>query len=212
MRPERLVRKLIQAHWKRAFSSSEDIQRARNEFAGIPLYFAHSFRKEKLDDVLGLIRNAIKRYDLRLVVFDNLHFLIRSISNVNEELGQAVQGFKLLAEEMEIPIILIAQPRKRDTAGRDEVMRAEDVKYSNSVHADCDQMILLHRKRIVSRAKEIDKQHFTAKEEALDPITLVRVEAHRYGSGGEALLHFHGEYSRFDSLDCGHSPNLTESK
>ena len=107
----------------------------------------------------------------------------------------------MLAEELEIPIMAIAQPRKRDISGRDEIMRAEDIKYSNAVHADCDQMIILYRKRIASKAEEIDGPVFTVKNEALDPVTLVRVEAHRYGSGGETLLYFRGEYSRFDQLD-----------
>jgi hypothetical protein len=53
---------------------------------------------------------------------------------------------------MEIPIMAIAQVRKRELCGRDEIMRAEDIKYSNAVHADCDQMIILHRKRIASKA------------------------------------------------------------
>lgn len=201
MRPERLVKKLIQRQYRKENVSFFDIERAENEFAGLPLYFGHSFKKQKLEDVLDLIREAIKRYDLKFAIFDNLHFLIRSISNVNEELGQAVQGFKLLAEEMEIPIMAIAQPRKREGTARDEIMRAEDIKYSNAVHADCDQMIILHRKRIVSKAKEINQDDFTAKEEALDPVTLVRVEAHRYGAGGETLLYFHGEYSKFDLLE-----------
>lgn len=200
MRAERLVKKLIQAEYRKEELSLEDIQRASREFAGLPLYFAHSFKKQKLEDVLNLIREAIKRYDLKFVVFDNIHFLIRSVSNVNEELGQAVQGFKLLAEEMEIPIMAIAQPRKRETGSRNEIMAAEDIKYSNAVHADCDQMIILYRKRVASKAKEIDPGGFTAKTEALAPVTLVRIEAHRYGAGGETLLYFHGEYSRFDEL------------
>jgi 5S rRNA maturation endonuclease (ribonuclease M5) len=201
MRPERLVRKVLQVHYKCENLTAEQIQSAKIEFSGLPLYFAYSFKKLKLEDVLNLIRDSIKRYDLKFVVFDNIHFLVRSVSNVNEELGQAVQGFKLLAEEMEIPIMAIAQPRKRDLGGRDEIMRAEDIKYSNAVHADCDQMIILYRKRIASKAKEIDGPVFAVKTEALDPVTLVRVEAHRYGAGGETLLYFHGEYSRFDPLD-----------
>jgi twinkle protein len=201
MRPERLVRKILQTHYQSENLSAEQIRAAKSEFAGLPLYFAYSFKKLKLEDVLSLIRDSIKRYDLKFVVFDNIHFLVRSVSNVNEELGQAVQGFKLLAEEMEIPIMAIAQPRKRDLGGRDEIMRAEDIKYSNAVHADCDQMIILYRKRIASKAEEIDGPVFAVKTEALDPVTLVRVEAHRYGAGGETLLYFHGEYSRFDPLD-----------
>ena len=201
MRSERLVKKLIQSQYRKEDISFFDIERAEMEFAGLPLYFGHSFKKQKLEDVLSLIREAIKRYDLKFVVFDNLHFLIRSISNVNEELGQAVQGFKLLAEEMEVPIMAIAQPRKREAGRQNEIMQADDIKYSNAVHADCDQMIILHRKRIASKAREINQDDFTGKEEALDPVTLVRIEAHRYGAGGETLLYFHGEYSRFNLLE-----------
>ena len=208
MRPERLIKKVLQARYKSENFTSEQIHTAKKEFAGLPLYFAYSFKKLKLEDVLNLIRESIKRYDLKFVVFDNIHFLVRSVSNVNEELGQAVQGFKLLAEEMEIPIMAIAQPRKRDLGGRDEIMRAEDIKYSNAVHADCDQMIILHRKRIASKAREIEGPVFAVKTEALDPVTLVRVEAHRYGAGGETLLYFHGEYSRFDPLDSRQVENI----
>jgi twinkle protein len=208
MRPERLIKKVLQARYKSENLSADQIQAAKKEFAGLPLYFAYSFKKLKLEDVLNLIRESIKRYDLKFVVFDNIHFLVRSVSNVNEELGQAVQGFKLLAEEMEIPIMAIAQPRKRDLGGRDEIMRAEDIKYSNAVHADCDQMIILHRKRIASKAKEIEGPVFAVKTEALDPVTLVRVEAHRYGAGGETLLYFHGEHSRFDPLDGRRAENI----
>jgi twinkle protein len=200
MRPERLVRKVIEAYYRKEDLLDSDFQMARHDLSDLPLYFGHSFRKEKLEDVLGLIREAIQRYDLKLVVFDNLHYLVRSISNVNEEVGQAAQGFKLLAEEMEIPIVVIAQPRKRESGARDEIMKAEDIKYSNAVHADCDQMIILHRKRVASKAKDIDAEGFTGLEEAFDPVTLVRIEAHRYGPGGETLLYFHGEHSRFDEL------------
>jgi replicative DNA helicase len=201
MRPERLVKKVIQSKYRKEDLTSEDLKRATHEFAGLPLYFGYSFKKQSLEDILNQIREGIKRYDLKLVVFDNLHFLIRSVTNVNEELGQAVQGFKLLAEEMEIPVIAIAQPRKRETKAKDEIMSADDIKYSNAIHADCDQMIILYRKRLASTAKEIGGLMTTLKEESLDPVTLVRIEAHRYGSGGEALLYFHGDYSRFDLIE-----------
>ena len=208
MRPEKLTRKFLQAYHRRENLIREDIEGAKSTFAGLPLYFAYSFRKPKLEAVLTLIREAIKRYGLRLVVFDHLHFLVRSLGNVNEEVAQAVQGFKLLAQEMEIPIIVIAQPRKPDRGNRDAIIRADDILYSSAVHADCDQMIILHRKRIASKACDIDSDDFTAKVESYGPITLVRIEAHRYGPGGETLLYFHGEYSRFDLVEQESRPKV----
>ncbi len=35
----------------------------------------------------------------------------------------------------------------------------------------------------------------------MDPVTLGRVEAHRYGSGGETFLDCNGAFSRLDLLD-----------
>jgi DNA primase len=211
MRPERLLRKTLQSEYRKEDINLEDVRRAKIQFSDWPLYFAHSFKKEKVEEILNLIRDAVKRYDLRFVVFDNLHFLVRSVSNVNEEIGQAVQGFKLLAEEMEIPIMAIAQPRKRE-AGSKEIMSAEDIKYSNSIHADCDMMIILHRKRLVSKVDDINADTFLGKSESLDPVTLVRVEAHRFGPGGETVLYMHGEQSRFDLVETRMAENTSKRK
>ena len=68
---------------------------------------------------------------------------------------------------MEIPLMAIAQPRKRESGSRDEIMGAEDIKYSNAVHADCDQMIILFRKRVVSKAKDISGTPFAAKQNSM---------------------------------------------
>ena len=70
--------------------------------------------------------------------------------NQVQEIGLAVQGFKFLAEEMEIPIILIAQPRKIEA---DAVMTAQDLKDSSSIYSDCDHLIIMHRRRLATDGK-----------------------------------------------------------
>jgi replicative DNA helicase len=172
-------------------------------FENAPLYFGYFYKHQKTEDVLGLIREAIQRYGIQFIVFDNLHLLCRS-DRVNEQIAQTTLSFKLLAEEMEVPVVLIAQPRKRENSAT-EIMSAEDVRYSSAVHSDCDQMIILHRNRTASKVKDINTQKFIAREESMDPVTLVRVEAHRYGSGGETLLYYNGAFSRFDLLETNES-------
>ncbi len=199
MRPERLMRKIIQAQYRIDHVTPASIQNARLLFEDGQLYFGYFYKHHKIEDILHLIREAIQRYGIQFVVFDNLHLLCRS-ERINEQVAQATFAFKLLAEEMEIPVVLIAQPRKRENTAS-EIMSAEDVRYSSAVHSDCDQMIILHRNRKASKAKEITVKKFVAKEESMEPVTLVRVEAHRYGSGGETLLYYRGALSRFDPLD-----------
>lgn len=198
MRPERLIRKMIQSQYRIENPTLMDVHRARGLFQNIPLYFGYAYDKH-VDVIINLIRDAIQRFDLKFVVFDNIHMLCRT-DKVNEELSRALLSFKQLAEQMEIPILLIAQPRKREGASN-EILSAEDVKHTSAFHSDCDQMIILHRKRLVSKAKEIKVETFTGKTESLDPLTVVRVEAHRYGPGGEALLYYKGEHSRFEQVD-----------
>ena len=130
-------------------------------------------------------------------MFDHLHFLCRSITNQVQEVGLAVQAFKFLAEELEIPIILIAQPRKIQA---DSIMTAMDLKDSSSIYSDCDHLILMHRARKVSNTRDL-QEGAALQTEAFDPVTLIRVEASRYNAGGETVLDYHGEYSRFDEIE-----------
>ena len=184
MRPTKVIGKIVQAHNRIEDVGFEEINRTRTEFKGKPLFLGYTYQKPDRESITETLKAAVQRYGLKLLVFDHLHFLCRSITNQTQEIGQAVQGFKFLAEEMEIPVILIAQPRKTDM---NRPMTAMDLKDSISIYSDCDHLILLHRAR--------------ATETAFEPETSVRVEASRYGPGGVTVLYYHGEYSRFDEID-----------
>ena len=196
MRPMKIIEKIIQCHTKKESVGPEEIEAARQALSGKPLYLGHWYRKPELNGIIDTIKAAVQRYGLKLVTFDHLHFLCRSITNQVQEIGIAVQAFKFLAEELEVPIILIAQPRKIQP---DAIMTAMDLKDSISIYSDCDHLIILHRIRKASEGGEV-KEGMDTQEEAFDPITLVRVEASRYNPGGEALLHFYGEFSFFDEV------------
>jgi twinkle protein len=197
MRPMKLVKKVIQCQTRKEDPNPGEIEGARRAFSGKPLYFGYCYQRPDLTGIIGTIKEAVKRYGLKLVVFDHLHFLCRSVTNQTQEIGLAVQDFKFLAEEMEIPVILIAQPRKIQP---DSMMTAMDLKDSISIFSDCDHLIILHRKRLASKGKDVSEGMET-QEQSYSPVTLARVEASRYSAGGEATLYYHGEYSRFDEVE-----------
>jgi len=196
MRPMKIIEKIIQCQTRTEILGPEEIKKVQEAFTGKPLYLGYCYRKPTLEDVIETIKAAVQRYGLKLAIFDHLHFLCRSITNQTQEIGLAVQAFKFLAEEMEVPIILVAQSRKIQV---DAIMTAMDLKDSISIFSDCDHLIILHRKRLASIGKEVEEGMETH-DQAFEPVTLVRVEASRYNAGGEALLYYHGEYSRFDEL------------
>lgn len=163
-----------------------------------PLYFvepdwAGSF---KLEAVVDKIRESVKRYGIKLLVFDHLHFLCRSLQYVTAEVGQVTRAFKLLAEELHIVVILIAQPRKIQG---DRIIKYDDIKDSSAIPADADQVILLHRNaRPAGFDGEVDD---VSELEVLEPKTMVRIDAARFRGGGECFLYYDGATSTFYNWD-----------
>ncbi|OPY85703.1 MAG: Replicative DNA helicase [Syntrophorhabdus sp. PtaU1.Bin153] len=191
MRPERLVKKTMQIQgWKREDELTPDAMvNLYRQLDEVPLYFGYNYRKCTLDIVVETIRKGVRRYGFKFVVFDNLHFLARDISHQTQEVGMISKTFKLLAEELQIPIMLIAQPRKVDD---NQVMGMNDLKDSSSIGADADMVIVLYRKKT--------KNNDGTAETSFDPTTLVRVDASRFKSGGEALLYYDGARAVFKEL------------
>ncbi|MBE0425776.1 MAG: toprim domain-containing protein [Nitrospirae bacterium] len=192
MRPERLAKKIIQIELS---VSEEDltpelIDAGYLSLRNKPLYFGYNYRKCNLDLVIETIRQGIRRYGFKFIVFDNLHYLARSITNQVQEVSIISKTFKLFAEEMQIPIMLIAQPRK---IAENQIMGMMDLRDSSSIGADSDSVIILYRKKMKS-------EDGTA-ESSYQPLTLVRVDASRYRAGGETLLHYKGEKSTFTELN-----------
>jgi len=185
MRPERLMPRLVARHnhidSKKAFVI-EVLRKAYDELIDVPLYFAYVYKKPTYDVCADTIRSCVRRYGIQFVVFDNLHFLVRSVSDQVREVSLITQNFKLLAEELGIPIVLIARPRK----GTNKIITNMDLKDSSDVEADADIVILLHRE---PKGEEgTDYPQFGEHEGIFDERTLVRVSKSRYSIGGQLYL------------------------
>lgn len=145
------------------------------------------------DVVFDKIRDAVKRYGIRFVVFDHLHFLCRSLANVTTEIGNITRRFKMLAEELEVVLMLIAQPKKVPGG---KPIDADDIKDSSSIPADADHIIVLHRD---VRPAGLDGAGISD-HEVLDPKTLVRLDRARFAAGGETYLHYDGALATHRSM------------
>ena len=160
--------------------------RARQQY-NIPLYIGYNYKKLSQEVVFSTIREAVGRYGIRFVVFDNLHFLCRNMQHISQEVGMISRGFKLLAEELEIVILLIVQPRKK---ANNEIINSQDLRDSGSIAMDSDQVIVMHRDRISSKeGEDLDNVY--------SPKTVIRCDASRYSAGGSRILYLKGEISKF---------------
>lgn len=191
MRKERIVPKIIS--WFRGISSEsitkEDATYVKTMFGKKPFYLAHSY-KFTPEDVFETIRTAVRRYGIELMVFDHLHFLVRSIDHVTSEVSAAVRAFKLLAEELKIPIILICQPGKLRNNRR---MTVDDLRDSSSIGQDADTVIIVHRER----TQQTDELVVDENRPSFSSTAEIIVDATRYNPGGITTLKFNGEISRY---------------
>ena len=157
-----------------------------SKLEGLPLYLGYSPRITN-DQVAETFKEAQKRYGIGLAMFDNLHWLVRG-QDVTSEIGITMRMFKTLAMEMDIPILVVAQPRKMNTnaKGQQRPMNYWDFKDSAAIPADADILCILHRDRIIGLGAE----------EAFEDDMLFRVDASRFTPGGSTILKFDGEGHR----------------
>lgn len=182
MRPQRIVPRIISMHMGIDSTNVMQVdvaQTAFKELKDFPFLFAYNYKKPSFDFCADTIRKAFNRYGLRFLVFDNLHFLVRSKTDQTKEVSFVVQSFKLLAEELAIPILLIARPRKSNN----KIITNEDLKDSSDIEGDSDLVILLHRE-----PKRGAEGNYTNEEGIFDSKLLVRVSKARYSSGGDCNL------------------------
>ncbi len=201
MGKKRLVPKLIAMHRKRDVDELQRIdgQYTRYHLRNVPFYFAEpEWGAITPDSVFTKIRESVKRYGIRALVFDNLHYLCRSLQHLTNEIGNVCRSFKMLAEELGITVILIAQPKK---VGDKKIISHYDIKDSASIPADADQVIILHRDELPAGMLATPDDKDDGKPETNQPLyepkMLVRSDASRYQAGGECYLYYQGETSLF---------------
>lgn len=153
-------------------------------------------RAGKAEDAFDLIRQSVRRYGVKVVVFDNLQFLVRSIDHAAQETSKLSKQFKDLAMELNILILLIVQPNR---VKEGEIVAARNSSGSSAIEKDVDAMIALHRNR-QARVKAHDFQGFLEADENFAPEMLVRVDLSRYAPGGVVTLMMEGGKSKVREL------------
>lgn len=156
----------------------------------LPIYFGYSSKvtPEIFYNTMVEVKN---RYGVGIGVFDNLQRMIRT--GEESDMGRASSVFKDLTMDLNIPFILISQPRKLNNDK--ELPTYDMMKGSSAIPADCDEAILMHRFRL-NRNKSVGSE-----VGSFSPETKIVVDKGRFSSGGLTTLWFEGAKSRFDKFN-----------
>jgi len=188
MRTTRLVQKVMDRKFK-AKAKINQMEELLPFLEDYPFYFGSNYRGLTAHKVFDTMKECKDRYGVQLIVFDNFNFLIRKPDNYTSEMDVLSKEFKTMAEDLEVVMFLIAQPRKLSSPG--SRMTMQDIRGSSVIPADADQIWLLHRDRI----DDGDSGDAVYSNEMV-----VTIEKARYSGGGVVKFKFNGELSLFEEI------------
>ena len=160
--------------------------RTMGELSDAPLFIDDS-PNMSLMEIRAKCRRLKQRHDLKIVIIDYLQLMSsgKRVESRQQEVSEFSRALKLLAKELEVPVIAISQLNRGPEQRTDKKPQMSDLRESGSIEQDADMVILLHREdayeRESPRAGEAD----------------FIVAKHRNGPTATITVAFQGHYSRF---------------
>jgi replicative DNA helicase len=180
-------------HMRSGTMTDEDWARLARRMGPVseaPLFIDDSPNMSMME-IRAKARRLKQRHGLQLVIIDYMQLMQHSASNSKrpdnrqQEVSEISRSLKLLAKELEVPVIAISQLNRGPEQRTDKRPMMSDLRESGSLEQDADVIILLHREdayeRESPRAGEAD----------------LIVAKHRNGPTANITVAFQGHYSRF---------------
>ncbi|WP_229116598.1 replicative DNA helicase [Parenemella sanctibonifatiensis] len=162
------------------------LARKMGEISEAPLYVDDSPNLTMME-IRAKARRLKQRHDLKLVVIDYMQLMTsgKRVESRQLEVSEFSRQIKLLAKELELPVVAISQLNRGPEQRNDKRPMVADLRESGSLEQDADMIILLHREDYY------DKDSTRAGEADLI------VAKHRNGPTRDIQVAFQGHYSRF---------------
>lgn len=144
-----------------------------------------------VSDIKAKARKMKNEEDIGLIIIDYLQLITPKSSNTNREreVAEISRALKLLAKELDIPIIALSQlsraTEKRDSKNKRPMM--SDLRDSGSIEQDADKVMFIHREGYYTDNIEPEKKN----------IAEIILAKNRVGETGTAELIWMGEYTKF---------------
>ena len=182
----------VALHHMRSGNMTDDdwtrVARRMPDVTNAPLYIDDSPNLSMME-IRAKCRRLKQRNDLKLVVIDYLQLMqaggSRRAESRQQEVSDMSRNLKLLAKELEVPVIALSQLNRGPEQRTDKKPMVSDLRESGSIEQDADMVILLHRE------DAYEKESPRAGEADLI------VAKHRNGPTATITVAFQGHYSRF---------------
>ncbi|WP_424991657.1 replicative DNA helicase [Nesterenkonia sphaerica] len=167
----------------------EKMARAMDKLEQAPL-FIDDAPNLTLMEIRAKCRRLKQRENLKLVVVDYLQLLMsgKRVESRQQEVSEFSRTLKLLAKELDVPIIALSQLNRGSEQRPDKRPQVSDLRESGAIEQDADMVMLLHRPEVydkeTERAGEAD----------------IIVAKNRNGPTRDLTVAFQGHFQRFRDM------------
>ncbi|BCJ43581.1 replicative DNA helicase [Actinoplanes ianthinogenes] len=140
----------VPLHTLRSGQLSDDdwtkLARRMGEISEAPI-FVDDTPNMNLMEIRAKARRLKQRHNLKLLVIDYLQLMSspKKTESRQQEVSELSRGLKLLAKEIECPVIGVSQLNRGPEQRTDKRPQLSDLRESGSIEQDADVVILLHR-------------------------------------------------------------------
>ena len=130
-----------------------------------------------------------------------------------QELSEISRGLKILAKELNLPVIALSQLNRGVEQRDDKRPLMSDLRESGSIEQDADSVMFIYRENYYLQNEEpqqkasetpehLQKRHeeWEARVRATQNISEVIIGKNRHGSTGTIQLFWNGEFTQFGNL------------
>jgi len=153
-----------------------------------PLYIDDS-PNLTLSEIRAKCRRLKAQYGIKLVIIDYLQLMTsgKKVENRQQEVSEFSRSLKLLAKELDVPIVALSQLNRGPENSPDKKPQLSHLRESGSLEQDADIVLLLHRERFAEQGENRNDAE-------------IHIAKHRNGEMRVLQVLFEGHYSRFSDL------------
>ena len=163
-------------------------------------------------------RRLKRKSGLDLIVLDYLQLMqgpktSGRDSNRTQEISDITRGLKMLAKELNVPILALSQLSRKVEEREDKRPQLSDLRESGSIEQDADVVMFVYREEYYLERSEPPTEQtkkwaeWEARCEATRNTAEVIIGKQRHGPTGTVKTHFDGNLTKFGNLESGYGQN-----
>jgi replicative DNA helicase len=168
----------------------DQIGKAMGELSESPI-FIDDAAGSNIMEIRTKARRLQSEHGVGLIVVDYLQLMEgRSQDNRVQEVSEISRALKLLARELNVPVLALSQLSRGVENRPDKIPQLADLRESGSIEQDADVVMFIYREEMY-KGKDSRRPH----------IAEIHIKKHRNGPTGQVDLFFDADKTSFKNLD-----------